>query len=535
MRIGRIVLWVGLVLVLLAIVWIARVMWWAANAKPGSAVDYASRMNELVAKYQKDDTRSGDAYATMVEAGELYTKIWDEAEFDAQGGAQVPPADWPREYVWPLDLQLIAPWPKKMGGEAGAKTTPAAAGETSGDEARGGTASGDADGAPAMAEQLEAARSATQSVMEKLDKAGINELLDKVAASKPGVRVVPSNAKLLEILLPSLAPMRVLARYNSTRMRVAALAGDDDEMVRAFDCSLAMGVTLMHQGTLIERLVGLAIADHAKSSVGEILVFPPEGKRPDAAMLRRLMTALDRLDAMPPMELAMNAERLGVLDTIQWTHSDDGRGDGYLLPGQLTRIMATPGSTLPGGMLGAMIGRVAMPTKKETTKKANEFYDTMVDLTKLTRAQQRKHQPNADMMVTQLGPRDVVLKMLLPAFGQALSADDRFRLTSDGLRTQLALELFKLERGGYPETLAELVPNYLKVLPLDPYSADSRQVIRYRKPAPEGEQRPYLLYSVGVDALDQGGLEPQKESDRMLPLNNMNGGAGFDYVLAPAK
>lgn len=63
----------------------------------------------------------------------------------------------------------------------------------------------------------------------------------------------------------------------------------------------------------------------------------------------------------------------------------------------------------------------------------------------------------------------------------------------------LALRLFELDHGRRPATLSELVPEYLQTVPKDPFAADGR-AIAYR---PEAAKP--LLYSVGVDGVDQGG------------------------------
>jgi hypothetical protein len=66
------------------------------------------------------------------------------------------------------------------------------------------------------------------------------------------------------------------------------------------------------------------------------------------------------------------------------------------------------------------------------------------------------------------------------------------------LLVTLALRAYRLERGGYPETLAELAPSYLRKLPADPFGAG--QGFGYRR---EGGR--YVLYSVGPDGKDDGG------------------------------
>ncbi len=65
-------------------------------------------------------------------------------------------------------------------------------------------------------------------------------------------------------------------------------------------------------------------------------------------------------------------------------------------------------------------------------------------------------------------------------------------------RVACALTRYRHARGGLPATLAELVPDFLPQVPLDPCTA---QPLIYRRTAPGS----YLLYSVGLDQTDDGG------------------------------
>ncbi len=65
----------------------------------------------------------------------------------------------------------------------------------------------------------------------------------------------------------------------------------------------------------------------------------------------------------------------------------------------------------------------------------------------------------------------------------------------------LAIRLFVIDHGKRPETLGELVPEYLSVVPLDPLGEDGVE-IRY---TPHGEHA--LLYSVGENGVDDGGVD----------------------------
>jgi hypothetical protein len=76
---------------------------------------------------------------------------------------------------------------------------------------------------------------------------------------------------------------------------------------------------------------------------------------------------------------------------------------------------------------------------------------------------------------------------------EAKTAEARLRL----LMTDLAIRQFQGERGVYPSRLAELVPEFLKALPRDPFGTNG---FIYRT-----QTNGFLLYSVGPDGKDDGG------------------------------
>jgi hypothetical protein len=93
----------------------------------------------------------------------------------------------------------------------------------------------------------------------------------------------------------------------------------------------------------------------------------------------------------------------------------------------------------------------------------------------------------------------IVSAYALPPQGHALpryaSALAYLRLA----QTAIALERFRsVNDAHYPDSLSELAPNYLPVVPMDPFDG---QPLRYHKRAAG-----YLLYSIGMDRKDDGGM-----------------------------
>lgn len=61
-----------------------------------------------------------------------------------------------------------------------------------------------------------------------------------------------------------------------------------------------------------------------------------------------------------------------------------------------------------------------------------------------------------------------------------------------------ALERYRLARGQYPETLDQLVPQYVVKLPHDLIGGEA---LKYR-----GERGKFMLYSIGWNEQDDGGI-----------------------------
>ena len=91
----------------------------------------------------------------------------------------------------------------------------------------------------------------------------------------------------------------------------------------------------------------------------------------------------------------------------------------------------------------------------------------------------------------------IIIVRLMPALDGVLNAQDRNQTLLDLTRTAAALAVYRAEQGEYPETLAELVPGIVAVLPVDLYSG--KPFLYERKPD-DG----YLLYSVFENGTDDG-------------------------------
>jgi hypothetical protein len=95
----------------------------------------------------------------------------------------------------------------------------------------------------------------------------------------------------------------------------------------------------------------------------------------------------------------------------------------------------------------------------------------------------------------------------------------------DLLRIQVALYRFRAANGRYPASLQEMVPAFLKSIPMDPFGQGKPYVYKYIGSS-------FLLYSVGVDMKDDGGKPAKYHSE---PGGDIVSGQLFHAKPLPAK
>ena len=80
----------------------------------------------------------------------------------------------------------------------------------------------------------------------------------------------------------------------------------------------------------------------------------------------------------------------------------------------------------------------------------------------------------------------------------------------------VALAVYRHDHGRYPSSLDDLLGEYLDAIPLDPFDD---QPIRY---IPQSDEDDFVLYSIGVNLIDDGGKpptnkrQPKYDGDRIV-------------------
>ena len=109
--------------------------------------------------------------------------------------------------------------------------------------------------------------------------------------------------------------------------------------------------------------------------------------------------------------------------------------------------------------------------------------------------------------------RSKLARRLAPSL-YSLTAMDQERATQSILETCMAVELFRRRHDEYPQSLANLIPEFVSEIPRDPFGSTSsdRLLMLHREAGEdvsldEKSLRPgVIIYSVGENGIDDGGL-----------------------------
>lgn len=343
------------------------------------------------------------------------------------------------------------------------------------------------------------------------------------------------------------APIRHFSFSPRARMFLAQRAGDWEAYADHYETSHRIAKAACNQPGLLSWQLGIAIASHAH---GKVIADLHAGLIPDETIIR-IREINSRVGPMGRIERSVDAERYIMLDLFQRFF---GRG-GRLIPTEYARL-------IPFADEKHWIHNVKglwSPRWAHHERLINKHHDEMLRILSLPFEERERLRPtekrrnfveeiaNAITSTeedTDGAQQEEEESRPLPMFDESLPFEERFldirsvfdladqslryRTDEDGFAQLLALEAFRIERGGYPESLTELVPEYLDALPQDLCTPALRPWVYRRLDAPDESGRPYILYSVGFDAEDNAGARPTGYHSRAMDRKH----PGTDHVLS---
>lgn len=296
-----------------------------------------------------------------------------------------------------------------------------------------------------------------------------SELIDQVrsVARKSGYVNVADFERAS--FLPELQKLRLTARLLKYEALVALDRGDSDGFAASVESIFGIAQQLNSTPLLVGQLARTAIIGIGTNVVHQALSRLQLSR--DAS--QRLASGLDDLDLIDNFREGLIAERAMMAECFQdlqlWEH-----GDKLTTRGNLYLSLYAPADLC--FYLEQM--QVMIDALENTPQEAFRIADATTDIGDLQRP-------------------PPISATLVPAFRPFMVALMRTDFQSDACRTGLGIEDYRVKHDQIPESLAELVPEFLDEVPIDHLDG---KPLRYQTTA-DG----YQVYSVGHNGKDGDG------------------------------
>ncbi|MFM9958682.1 MAG: hypothetical protein ACKVZJ_11445 [Phycisphaerales bacterium] len=339
-----------------------------------------------------------------------------------------------------------------------------------------------------------------RKALARMAELGIDRHLEALIGARRAVMRMPT-------FVPGQPPDVTSVPYSELRQACLALCGrmseaisanDEAEFTLALRGALALTRMIERHPIFVSRLV---------SSLLEWMIL----ELLQDELARSSPWPLARLDAVEaallefsvgnvPMRAVLNGEREHGLDMMRHMFENAACIG-------LGQAVAAAARFAPDGTENLPIGSL-----EENEADLNLYIDAIIAVAEREGQESGSEPPS---------PRFLPVASLVPWMARATENDRATLVYRRGVRLLIAIERFRAARGRPPGSLGSLVPEFLHEIPKDPFAKDAK--FRYRVD-PGG----YILYSVGADGEDHGGVGDI--ADR-ASLDKSKSGAPADFIL----
>ncbi|HYF15685.1 MAG TPA: hypothetical protein VD971_11510 [Phycisphaerales bacterium] len=183
------------------------------------------------------------------------------------------------------------------------------------------------------------------------------------------LRTIPTGEPLLGTPLYEISFCRVAGHLQVLRLRRALEADDSANALAAAREILAMTDILAQQGSMLDA----SILFRTRRLLYDAMAQACDDGLVSGVSARELVALLSDYALTPTSARAVSLERYIGLDMIQWTYTDNGRGDGLAI---MTEIKRLDGSDTPPKLDN--IAAFVMPSGKEAEEHMSTSYDALV-------------------------------------------------------------------------------------------------------------------------------------------------------------
>ena len=291
--------------------------------------------------------------------------------------------------------------------------------------------------------------------------------------------------------LPHLPKMQDFARLLSLNAMANARAGNYEEAVKDIVAGLQLAGALAGEPVLISQSVRVAMTGTIVSAVENSFDW---GELP-TGLAEEIMRQAARSDHRDALTDALRAERQTMLN--YWTEVES---DGSTL------VMDSFGNSVPDRIAAMVVTSPFMrPWRNLDMAEYGDLMERGIEASELA-----YHEAIPALLAISddfgnLSFMRISTPLLIPNFRVFHIAQARMEAQLDLLQIGLALESYNVEYGEYPASLDAVASVISGGLPVDPYTGEWYHY--------ENRGAAFLLYSVGPNMVDDGGVHDPNQGD----------------------
>lgn len=326
--------------------------------------------------------------------------------------------------------------------------------------------------------------------------AGYVELnLNAMAKAEEGIKLPQCRYPIdfswgADTKLPHLVELRKLALLEQFRAFNASDSNQPAIASAAVISILGMASTLDQEPSLISKLVRLAMLNIAiatlERGMNQVSLSESELRGLDLAFFKAVDTNQLADGLVGDRAMMIRYFRMTSAEIKRYSESSAGDNKG-----------AQAGPQIPGSR--PMLFRVTGFFERDL-RFYLEIMETNISLAKMPPPKSvLVSNVEAELRKQSQGEFYIMSTMLLPTINSLITRDISDQAQVRTAQVALKIELYRTLNGHLPETLGELVPQYLPAVPIDPFDG---QPLRFHH-----LDKGYVVYSVGQDGHDNGGRE----------------------------
>lgn len=315
----------------------------------------------------------------------------------------------------------------------------------------------------------------------------------------------PLQPRMISILLPHLSETRKVAWFLVLDSRDHALNGRLVEAWSSLDVSLRLGLQLFEGRTLIEQLVGASVVRLSCEEIRRFVGEHGEGMSPELSSQVAISRVMERREG--GISPQYDGELLSFEDVVQYVFTDDGHGNGRIIPSQIKRLLTIVGDESAAqakigieqdAELLAMAARHA--DRKETLAKYRELWSEIARFRSLPLYDGQRLEGERVLgrfVKSKEAERFELIRLLMPSLNYADQVIRESAMEVAATRASIAAVIRRNETGMWPKSWGELT-ELIGGEPADVYApAPLRYIVRE-------DGRP-VIYSVWRNGVDDGG------------------------------